>query len=371
MMMTRTRRTKIIRLAAQAGAFLVAVVALLGYLTVMPPPSAEAEPNQQFARPSISVTSYTATSVTIQVNWSPACGTSTQIISTYYRVNNRPPSLSVQNIFCLNHPTQTLTRSFHGLQTGTSYTFWALAPAAGVSVTVIPGTPPPSPTSPPPGTATPIPPTPTPVPDLQLPIVCGNALPEALYHLETLRCELFYYPGSSGNKLYLGNASGAGSLLYRFTESEPWQAMSRDSMVDISDQRNSNLVSVIYFYAGDVGSVYFELRDDGRPNPTRRFISEVVSRTPLIIGLPPSPLLDATNATGESYWRVLVSPYGKDSVTLTVNSDGETRLASSQSATATTLSCTTDNVADEDYTCLLYTSPSPRDRTRSRMPSSA
>ena len=24
-----------------------------------------------------------------------------------------------------------------------------------------------------------------------------------------------------------------------------------------------------------------------------------------------------------------------------------------------------------DYTCLLYTSPSPRDRTRSRMPSSA
>ena len=26
---------------------------------------------------------------------------------------------------------------------------------------------------------------------------------------------------------------------------------------------------------------------------------------------------------------------------------------------------------DYDYTCLLYTSPSPRDRTRSRMPSSA
>ena len=26
---------------------------------------------------------------------------------------------------------------------------------------------------------------------------------------------------------------------------------------------------------------------------------------------------------------------------------------------------------DPDYTCLLYTSPSPRDRTRSRMPSSA
>ena len=26
---------------------------------------------------------------------------------------------------------------------------------------------------------------------------------------------------------------------------------------------------------------------------------------------------------------------------------------------------------DEDHVCLLYTSPSPRDRTRSRMPSSA
>ena len=31
----------------------------------------------------------------------------------------------------------------------------------------------------------------------------------------------------------------------------------------------------------------------------------------------------------------------------------------------------TDVVTHEDYACLLYTSPSPRDRTRSRMPSSA
>ena len=30
-----------------------------------------------------------------------------------------------------------------------------------------------------------------------------------------------------------------------------------------------------------------------------------------------------------------------------------------------------DDVFKEDPTCLLYTSPSPRDRTRSRMPSSA
>ena len=30
-----------------------------------------------------------------------------------------------------------------------------------------------------------------------------------------------------------------------------------------------------------------------------------------------------------------------------------------------------NNVSDDINTCLLYTSPSPRDRTRSRMPSSA
>ena len=30
-----------------------------------------------------------------------------------------------------------------------------------------------------------------------------------------------------------------------------------------------------------------------------------------------------------------------------------------------------DNAIDESLACLLYTSPSPRDRTRSRMPSSA
>ena len=29
------------------------------------------------------------------------------------------------------------------------------------------------------------------------------------------------------------------------------------------------------------------------------------------------------------------------------------------------------NIKEKAYTCLLYTSPSPRDRTRSRMPSSA
>ena len=35
------------------------------------------------------------------------------------------------------------------------------------------------------------------------------------------------------------------------------------------------------------------------------------------------------------------------------------------------INCLIENVMNQDYPCLLYTSPSPRDRTRSRMPSSA
>ena len=35
------------------------------------------------------------------------------------------------------------------------------------------------------------------------------------------------------------------------------------------------------------------------------------------------------------------------------------------------LNCSVEATGDYEYTCLLYTSPSPRDRTRSRMPSSA
>ena len=36
-----------------------------------------------------------------------------------------------------------------------------------------------------------------------------------------------------------------------------------------------------------------------------------------------------------------------------------------------TIACVVVTLADKSNTCLLYTSPSPRDRTRSRMPSSA
>ena len=33
--------------------------------------------------------------------------------------------------------------------------------------------------------------------------------------------------------------------------------------------------------------------------------------------------------------------------------------------------CALESIIEQAYNCLLYTSPSPRDRTRSRMPSSA
>ena len=45
-------------------------------------------------------------------------------------------------------------------------------------------------------------------------------------------------------------------------------------------------------------------------------------------------------------------------------------LAIAQTAGATPQDCSA-RPGDPDTTCLLYTSPSPRDRTRSRMPSSA
>ena len=44
----------------------------------------------------------------------------------------------------------------------------------------------------------------------------------------------------------------------------------------------------------------------------------------------------------------------------------------SMTSTTETTSTVTETINSMDYnTCLLYTSPSPRDRTRSRMPSSA
>ena len=49
-------------------------------------------------------------------------------------------------------------------------------------------------------------------------------------------------------------------------------------------------------------------------------------------------------------------------------SQGITRLRTNN---ATRINATTAAANFNSYTCLLYTSPSPRDRTRSRMPSSA
>ena len=48
--------------------------------------------------------------------------------------------------------------------------------------------------------------------------------------------------------------------------------------------------------------------------------------------------------------------FAQDGITLAVGKDVSARI---------------DERADKSYACLLYTSPSPRDRTRSRMPSSA
>ena len=77
-----------------------------------------------------------------------------------------------------------------------------------------------------------------------------------------------------------------------------------------------------------------------------------------------------------------VSSVALDSATVVVGVDG----AQVQSSTATATSSSTSvagvaaanakatnatGIQDSSLTCLLYTSPSPRDRTRSRMPSSA
>ena len=51
--------------------------------------------------------------------------------------------------------------------------------------------------------------------------------------------------------------------------------------------------------------------------------------------------------------------------------DGVTTSETTDTSTDTTTSTTTDTTDTTDTTCLLYTSPSPRDRQKSRMPSSA
>ena len=59
---------------------------------------------------------------------------------------------------------------------------------------------------------------------------------------------------------------------------------------------------------------------------------------------------------------------------LTGNLDGQTGSGDATSVTGDTTSAAAgvdDPTADSFPACLLYTSPSPRDRTRSRMPSSA
>ena len=58
-------------------------------------------------------------------------------------------------------------------------------------------------------------------------------------------------------------------------------------------------------------------------------------------------------------------------MTLTLDGDGFTNKTVTLQKTLSTYSSSYDETFGQFYDCLLYTSPSPRDRTRSRMPSSA
>ena len=89
--------------------------------------------------------------------------------------------------------------------------------------------------------------------------------------------------------------------------------------------------------------------------------------------LGPYPALNYSNAAGygANYGAnfiaptSLISPQGYDVL-------GNPRnFSSSEQATANNMRQFVNGMFNHSYACLLYTSPSPRDRTRSRMPSSA
>ena len=54
-----------------------------------------------------------------------------------------------------------------------------------------------------------------------------------------------------------------------------------------------------------------------------------------------------------------------------IASDGQANDHFGRSVSLSSNTCVVGAFADDDDTCLLYTSPSPRDRQKSRMPSSA
>ena len=68
-------------------------------------------------------------------------------------------------------------------------------------------------------------------------------------------------------------------------------------------------------------------------------------------------------------WGVVASAQGTVKGFLKSESSGEAVMFASVTLEGTTYGVSSD--VEGYYSCLLYTSPSPRDRTRSRMPSSA
>ena len=76
-----------------------------------------------------------------------------------------------------------------------------------------------------------------------------------------------------------------------------------------------------------------------------------------------SPSFEATFGGGEANVAVSLSNYGFDAGFISALPDND--IGQSAINTLRALGVDTSNI------CLLYTSPSPRDRTRSRMPSSA
>ena len=89
---------------------------------------------------------------------------------------------------------------------------------------------------------------------------------------------------------------------------------------------------------------------------------------------------DTAAALGNAAMRVVVGTGGgtggSDTFQTTFGSSRSTEtkdlpVAGSVSGTVGATTLSTPTIASHTHTCLLYTSPSPRDRTRSRMPSSA
>ena len=113
--------------------------------------------------------------------------------------------------------------------------------------------------------------------------------------------------------------------------------------------------SVYYFYS------YFLIEDDKHPVnfsvPTGNFGDVYAGYLAKKMGLPINKLIVATNQNDILHRAISNGAYEVENVFETLSPSMDIQVAS--------------NFERLLYDCLLYTSPSPRDRTRSRMPSSA